>query len=100
MEHTPKDSEVGCSINLVTGEHYGPCKGSCGPDEAWEALARFMGCTDEQAKLMLAAPELLKALEHVRTTLDNIIGDNELIGAFLPPLLLDVRAAIEEAAKS
>ncbi len=26
-------SEIGCSINLVTGEHYGPCKGSCGPEE-------------------------------------------------------------------
>ena len=22
-------SEVGCQINLITGEHYGPCSGSC-----------------------------------------------------------------------
>ncbi len=65
MEHTPEASEVGCSINLVTGEHYGPCRGSCGPDKEWEALARFMGCNDEQAKVMLAATELLSALEGI-----------------------------------
>lgn len=29
-EITPE--EVGCQINLITGEHYGPCKGSCKPD--------------------------------------------------------------------
>ena len=44
-----------------------------------------------------AAPALLKALEHVRTTLDNTIGDNELLETYLPPLLLDVRDAIKLA---
>lgn len=25
----PSVDEIGCQLNLITGEHYGPCKGSC-----------------------------------------------------------------------
>jgi hypothetical protein len=47
------------------------------------------------ATLWAAAPGTLKALEHVRTTLDNIIGDNELLERYLPLLLQDVSTAIK-----
>ena len=29
----PALNEVGCQVNLTNGEHYGPCKGSCGPEK-------------------------------------------------------------------
>ena len=78
MSDKPDTSEVGCSINLVTGEHYGPCKGSCGPPEAGDELARFMSCTYEEAKVMLAAPALLEALEEALDVLDETAeGDRE-----------------------
>jgi len=32
----PDPSEVGCQINLLTGEHYGECLGSC---QAWPVKA-------------------------------------------------------------
>ncbi len=96
MEHTLDDSEVGCSINLVTGEHYGPCKGSCGPDEEWEALAHFMGCTYEEAKVMLAAPKLLAALEAIV----NLSGPSRSTFSEVPNAAIDdARDAIEEAKK-
>ena len=28
IEHNP-DFEIGCQVNTVTGEHYGPCRGTC-----------------------------------------------------------------------
>ncbi len=50
--------EIGCEINLVTGEHYGPCKGSCKGDDmehtpkivsvAWEpahSKSRYFRCS-------------------------------------------------------
>ena len=35
--------EVGCKVNLITGEHYGPCKGSCRPEKALlQALSEYL----------------------------------------------------------
>ena len=35
--------EVGCQINLITGEHYGPCKGSCKPEkDPLQALSEYL----------------------------------------------------------
>ena len=33
FDYLAKGDEVGCQINLTNGEHYGPCKGSCGPEK-------------------------------------------------------------------
>ena len=32
--------DVGCSVNLVTGEHYGECKGSCKEEEPMARMTR------------------------------------------------------------
>jgi len=32
--------EIGCSVNLVTGEHYGECKGSCKGEEPMARITR------------------------------------------------------------
>ena len=33
FDYLVKGDEVGCQVNLITGEHYGPCKGSCGSEK-------------------------------------------------------------------
>ena len=66
-------SEIGCSINLITGEHYGPCKGSCGPSESAAELTpqhlqaigttAIDALTAESLRLRAVNAKLLKALE-------------------------------------
>ena len=68
-------SEIGCSINLITGEHYGPCKGSCGPSESAAELTpqhlqaigttAIDALTAESLRLRAVNAKLLKALEEI-----------------------------------
>ncbi len=31
----PTVDEIGCAYNMITGEHYGECKGTCGNPDTW-----------------------------------------------------------------
>jgi hypothetical protein len=78
MEHTPK-------------------RGTCDDCEVnWDRKGNVKDIV--LCPLHAAAPDLLAALEHVNTTLDNIIGDSELLETYLPLLLQDVRTAIAKGA--
>ena len=38
-----ESDDIGCQVNLITGEHYGPCKGSCRPEKApLQALSEYL----------------------------------------------------------
>ena len=69
----------------------------------YQPVARINGIgpsSQANARLIAAAPALLEALEHVHATLNNIIGDRNLLETYLPLLLQDARAAIEAAKRS
>lgn len=90
-KHTPKGETVcpGCGTTWVSDN----------PSVGFESSAEgsFPSRNAAACPTHAAAQKMLKALEHTRITLDNIMGDSELLETYLPLLLKDVTAAIKAA---
>ncbi len=122
----PDAAEIGCQINLITGEHYGPCKGSCGPAEEGDDMEHSM--TDKHtpgpwhlngvdtiisvkgnrtvakvfhpeadARLIAAAPELLEALDEIDAHASESAPYSDDLKEGMDAIIGIARAAIKTA---